>query len=336
MKLLKLTPIIAAAAVILAGYGSAAVHSSPAVSLASRSIPDAAYPAAFVASTSNSQGTSSGLAVFSSSDGRLVRWLVRSKSQPTPVAISPDGAWVYYYFPVAKPPCPTEGFVEPVLWRVRVSGGRPQRTDIRTTNLAFSPDGKMVAYTSERSCGRTLLIVVRDQRTGATRQIIAAHNDLSGNGVISDAQLSWAPDDVHLAVATIAAAAINTLVVVDARRATDITLTQPIAPCTSTPPSVQVGCLTPSFDVHGRLTFLYWREAQGQLGLWVVRWQNHHATRLFKVSHGAATFADMAADRTGSAILLETSDGMWRWSSGALTLIRRSSPRSILSNPLWL
>jgi hypothetical protein len=332
---------IAAIAVVLTACGSASAQSSLAASVVSRSVADSSYPAAFVASLSNSTGTAGGLAVFSSSDGRLLRWLLHSKSQPTPVAVSPSGTWVYYYYPAAaNPRCPSGGFVEPLLWRLRVTGGRPQRTDIHTTDLAFSPDGKMLAYTSELKCGRTLLIVVRNQRTGATRRIIAAHNDLSGNGVITEAELSWAPDDVHLAVATEAAAALNALQVIDTRRTTDITRAPVIGPCASPAASTQVGCLNPGFDVHGRLTFLRWLESPGQSGEWVVRWQNRRATRLFRLSRALAFSAGISVDRTGNAILLLGEyggpDDVWRWSNGSLSLIRRSAGRLLLTSPLWL
>jgi hypothetical protein len=156
MKPFAFISVIAATLFVVAGCGSAPAQSLSAVGTVSRTTPDGAYPGAFVASTSGGAGTASGLAVFSSADGRLTRWLVRSKSQPVPAAVSPGGAWVYYYYPAtSKPPCPSEGFAEPRLWRVRVTGGRPERTNIRTTDLAFSPDGKMVAYTSERNCGQT-------------------------------------------------------------------------------------------------------------------------------------------------------------------------------------
>jgi hypothetical protein len=305
----------------------------------SRPRPDGGYPAAFVASATGA-GTRPGLAVFSSSDGHLLHWLVRSASQPVPVAVSPGGTWVYYYYPAApKPPCPATGFTEPQLWRVRVTGGRPQRTGIHTTDLAFSPDGKMLAYTAARKCGQTLLIVVRDLRTGMTRRIAAAHNDLSGNGVISAAELSWAPDDVHLAVAVEPSAAINAMVVIDASRATDITRTQPIAPCVS-PPSTpaQVGCLDPSFAVDGRLTFLNTVETGSRSGEWVVRWQNRHAVRLFRLSRAMAFTAGIAVDRSGNALLLEEfgPSDIWRWSHGSRKLIRRPSRRLVVTSPLWL
>jgi hypothetical protein len=197
----------------------------------------------------------------------------------------------------------------------------------------------MVAYTAERQCGRTLLIVVRDLRTGTTRRIIAAHNDLSGNGVISSAELSWAPDDVHLAVATQPSAAINTMVVINARRATDITRTQPAPPCASAAKKpAQAGCLDPSFDVHGGLTFLNTLETSSRSGEWVVRLRNREAVRLFRLSRAVAFGAGIAVDRSGNAILLEEygRGEIWRWSKGSLTLIRHSTSRLVLTDPLWL
>jgi hypothetical protein len=331
--------VTTAVAVVLAGCAAASTQSSATVAAMSRSVPQAGYPDAFVASASGSAGTRPGLAVFSASDGHLLHWLVRSTSQPMLVAVGPGGTWVYYYYPAApRPSCPAAGFTEPQLWRVRAAGGRPQRTDIKTTNLAFSPDGKMMAYTAERKCGQTLLIVVRNLRTGSTRRIVAARNDLSGNGVISAAELSWAPDDVHLAVATAAAAAINSLVVVNARTATGITRTRPITPCTSSAAGTQVGCLNPGFDVHGRLTFLNWLETAAKSGEWVVRWQHRHAVRLFRLSRATAFSAGIAVDRSGNAILLEGYGraDIWRWSNGSLKLIRRSSHRLVVTSPLWL
>ena len=315
--------LLIAAAVLAGGCGSAPAPSSPAISAVPPSTGDSAYPAAFVASASGRSGSARGLAVFSSSDGRLLRWLVRGASLPTPIAVSPTGAWVYYYYTAAPPPrCPRTGFVEPILWRVRVTGGRPQRARIHTSDLAFSPDGRMMAYTSTRRCGQTLLIVVRDRRTRMTRQIIAARNVLPGNGPIFGAQLSWAPDDVHLAVAVEPAAAINTLLVINARRTTNITRVPPIPPC-AVP---HVGCLDPGFDVRGRLTFLNWVEEPSRSAEWIARWQNGLTTRPFQLGRVLSFNAAIAIDRTGNAILLEgylRHPKLWRLSGGSRTLLRR-------------
>jgi hypothetical protein len=334
MRLFALGSVIAASAALLAGCGLAAAQSVPAASTTHGK--PAGYPAAFVASAGT--GKVQGLAVFSAANGRLLHWLVRGKTAPVPVAVSPQGTWAYFYYPTTPGPrCPRDGFVEPVLWRVRVAGGRPQRTQFRTTDLAFSPDGKMTAYTSTRKCGQTLLIVVRNQRTGATRRIVAVHNDLSGNGPVFLAQLSWAPDDVHLAVATAPAAAINSLDVINALRATNITRAQPIPPCTAAG-SAQVGCLDPGFSRPGSLTFLGWQEGPSKSGEWAQTWRHGTATRLFRLSKTLSFNADIAVDAAGSAILLEGHDPseLWRWSGGSLTLLRAAGSRLAITGALWL
>src|SRR6266705_747875 len=134
--------------------------------LASRAATLGVSQGAFVAAVSGTgQQARRGLAEFSSADGRLLRWLVRSRRSPLPVAVSPDGRWVYFYYQAALALCPDNGFSEPVLWRVPVRGGRPRQAGLATTSIAFSPDGRMVARTSSKNCGRTVWIVVRNRRT---------------------------------------------------------------------------------------------------------------------------------------------------------------------------
>src|SRR6266702_4174042 len=121
------------------------------------------YPAAFVAAVARSfRPGPRGLAVFSSSDGRLLRWLARSAPGPVPVSVSPDGRWLYYYNQDAPAPgrCPDTGFAGPVLRKVPTAGGRSRRAGLRTPGIAFSPDGRMVAYTVSSRCGARR----RDQR----------------------------------------------------------------------------------------------------------------------------------------------------------------------------
>jgi hypothetical protein len=334
-----IAPVAAALAVVVVAGAVALVRDLEPMRRAMR--PGGGYPAAFVAAVGRGiRSGPSGLAVFSSSDGRLLRWLVRGAADPVPVAVSPDGRWLYYYDQgvLTRGRCPATGFTDPVLWKVPTGGGRPERAGLRTPSIAFSTDGRMVAYTASSDCGRVARIVVRDRRTGAIRRILLARNDLSGQPTFS-AQLSWAPDDAHLAVAVAPAAAINTLSVLNARRATSAITARQILPCPGTGGS---GCLDPSFGAGGRLTFLKWQEGTvTSFAEWVIRWQHSRAEQLFPIPPRQAEGggASIAVDRAGNAVLIE--GGMplpeiWRWYRGHLSLILRSTPNEVLSNPLWL
>ncbi len=334
-----IAPVAAALAVVVVAGAVALVRDLGPMRRGIR--PGSGYPAAFVAAVSRSiRSSPSGLAVFSASDGRLLRWLVRGAAGPVPVAVSPNRRWLYYYDQGAltQGRCPTTGFTDPVLWKVPTGGGRPQRTGIRTPSIAFSTDGRMVAYTASSGCGRVARIVVRDQRTGAIRRILLARNNLSGQPTFS-AQLSWAPDDAHLAVAVAPAAAINTLSVLNARRTASAITGRPIPPCAGASGS---GCLDPSFGAGGWLTFLKWREGTAtSFAESVIRWQDGRAEQLFPLSprQSAGGGASIAVDRAGNAVLIE--GGMplpqiWRWYRGNLSLILRSTPKEVLSDPLWL
>ena len=309
-------------------------------------------PAAFVAAVAGSiRLAPHGLAVFSSSDGRLLRWLVRSAPDPVPVSVSPNGRWLYYYDQgaSARGRCPSTGFVDPILWKVPTGGGRTQRAGVNTPSIAFSPDGRMVAYTVGSRCGRVIRIVVRDRRTGATRRILLARNDLRGNNQVGSAQLSWAPDDAHLAVAVAPAGAINALSVINALRARNAITAPSIPPCAGENSVENSGCLDPAFDVRGRLTLLRWRDMLSQchrsrcrrssFAEWVIRWQRGRAEQLFRLPGEQDNSASIAVNRTGNAVLLESAihnPEIWRWSRGRLRLILRSTPRRVVWSPLWL
>jgi WD40-like Beta Propeller Repeat len=305
----------------------------------SRLEPGRGYPAAFVASVSRDSGmVSRGLAVFSSKDGHLARWLVRSARSPVPVAVSPDNRWVYYYNQAAplRGRCPRNGFTEPALLRISARGGRAQRAGIRTTSIAFSPDGRMVAYTSARHCGSVVWIIVHDRQAGTTRRILLARNAPTSNNPIFSARLSWAPDDRRLAVAVWPAAAINVISVIDARRAVRMPA-HAIRPCNGQNDE----CLDPAFDLRGRLTFLKWLNKTGSFSEWVVRWQKGSAIRLIRLSRNqsAGYSASIAVDRAGNAILLEgglRQHEIWRWSGGHFALILGGSRRQLVTSPLWL
>src|SRR5258708_25518008 len=73
----------------------------------------ASYPSSFVAAVSGGRG-SSGLAVFSTLDGHLTKWLHHNTRRPLPVPINPPVPSVFYYNSLAPPPCggPTTRFSE--------------------------------------------------------------------------------------------------------------------------------------------------------------------------------------------------------------------------------
>jgi WD40-like Beta Propeller Repeat len=331
-----LTIIIVAAATAV-GCGAPGV-AKPSATLGTSAAHGTASPAARATAPGQGHTERQGLAEFSGSDGRLLRWLVLSNADPAPVAVSPDGRWVYYYNHATATECPRNGFTEPILWRVGARGGQPQRTGISTTSLAFSPDGRMMAYTSSRHCGRTIWLVIVSRRTGTSRRIVLAHNQPMQNNAVWEAQLSWAPDDTHLAVAVAPAAALNYLAVINVWQVTRAFRIPPIPPCAGD----HVGCVDPSFDAQGRLTFVKWRQPATGTGFaeWVARWQHGRVVRLFRLSRDQSQAAPtMSVNRPGTTVLLGTFfrfPEIWRWSAGAETLLLRSSRHFIVTTPLWL
>jgi hypothetical protein len=299
-------------------------------------------PASFVAAVYRNS-VPEGLAVFSSSSGRLARWLVRRTSGPTPAAVSADGRWVYYYNQSGVKSCPGDGLVLPALWRVKAGGGAPQKTGLRTDSFALSPDGKMSAYLSARHCGRTLWLVIRNRRTGRTRRIFLWHNAPTAFYQVAAAQLSWAPDDVHLAVGLASTAVINTLAVINTRTATSAEAAPEIRPCKGGTSTVDIGCIDPGFDVHGRLVFVKWRDPlTGSFTASALRWYHGQVTRLFRFSRTqckAFSAQSLSVNRGGNAVLLESylaEPAIWRWTGGAMALVFRSTPQRTLAGPLWL
>jgi hypothetical protein len=299
-------------------------------------------PASFVAAVYRNSAPQ-GLAVFSSSSGRLVRWLLHSTSGPAPAAVSADGRWVYYYNQSGLKSCPSDGLILPALWRVKAGGGPPQKTGLRTDSFALSPDGKMSAYLSARHCGRTLWLMVRNRRTGHTRRIFLWHNAPTAFYQVATAQLSWAPDDVHLAVGLATAPAINGLSVINTRRVTNASTAPEIRPCNGGSSSVQVGCVDPGFDVHGRLTFVKWRSpVSGAPSVLALRWYHDQTTRLFRFNRTqskALNGQSLSVNRQGTAILLEsylTEPTIWRWARSSMALVFRSTPQRTLFGPMWL
>lgn len=335
----RLVRVVGAAAAIIGAAIPAVLASARAASAGQDGIPAlgrAAFPGALVAAVFGT-GPGQGLAEFSPANGRLVRWLVRSSQSPVPAAVSPDGQRVYFYYQDAVPNCPRNGFTEPALWWVPARGGRAKRAGVRTTAITFSPDGQMEAFSSTSRCGRVIRIVVRNLRTGARRRIIVWRNTVTTREPVFTPQLSWAPDDRHLAVSVSPAPAISSVAVVNALRATDVIQARPIAPCVG----LSNVCLDPGFDIRGRLTFLKWRNELNPGPEWVMRLHRDRAVRLFRLSSDQSGYftASIAVDRQGNAVLIQGGrqvPEIWRWSGGRSQLLIRSTRQMVVILPLWL
>jgi hypothetical protein len=211
----------------------------------------------------------------------------------------------------------------PAIWRVRVTGGRAQLVQAGATGYAVSPDGRAVASVISADHGDVIELVARNLVTGRRHTIIlATRPDPEANnwppGVLN---LTWAPDDVHLAVQFQLTAAINGVLVFDAFTAATARdgRTAP-APC---PVSSACGEFDPAYLASGALTYVIQRlSGSGAARASLVAWQAGHRTTLLSFPAGMqAQFYDMTAQ--GQAIWVSGPAGpkgpwrIWRWSGGA-------------------
>ena len=158
-------------------------------------------PPAFAASLSfipskPGPGPSDRLALLSSRTGDLLRWLTPQPDGATDAPLSVRDGWVYF---VREPTSP---LASPAIWRVRVTGGPAQLVQAGATGYAVSPDGRAVAYVVSADHGDVLELVVRNLVTGRQNTIVMASkpSPQANNWPPDITSLTWAPDDVHLAV----------------------------------------------------------------------------------------------------------------------------------------
>lgn len=177
--------------------------------------------------------------------GRVLRALADTGPRgPEPLALSPNGKWVYESRDdgVYRPNCTS---------KVSVATGRVRRTAICATALAFSRDARMLAYTRLASRGLVTLLVLRDTRTGWQRTLVASRTCAGCQGS-PGFSLAWAPDDRHLAVATATTASLSGLQVLDTRVG-DLRSAPAVTGCRS---RLGPDCQRPAFDEAGRLIFV--------------------------------------------------------------------------------
>ena len=290
-------------------------------------------PAAFVASLRPAKAGRGGdrLALLSSRTGALLRWLTPQPQRASDEVLSVRGGWAYFVSDPAgvgsRPGTPS-----PAVWRVRLTGGRAQLVHAGAAGYAISPDGHAVASLISADHGNVLEIVARNLVTGRQHTIVMATkpDPRANNWPPGIASLTWAPDDVHLAVQFGLTAAINSVLVFDAFTAATVAAgrTAP-APCTVSDVCAE---LDPAYLASGALSYVIQRVSpSGAPRASLVAWQAGLRTTLLAFPAGAPSSYGMTA--RGQAIWVDSPVRpkgpwlIWRWSGGAPVRIGTLPPR---------
>jgi hypothetical protein len=324
---------VAALAVGCAGGTPPSAH--PAASISSQGAGTAStVPPVFAASLPPAKPDSSlgdRLALLSSRTGDLLRWLTPQPESGSDGVLSVRDGWVYFVsYPVG--PSSPSGPPGPAIWRVRVTGGQAQLVQTGASDYAVSPDGRAIAYVISADHGDVIELVARNLVTGRRNTIIMATkpSPQANNWPPGVFGLTWAPDDVHLAVQFELTAAINSVLVFDAFTATTIRdgRTAP-TPCTVAY-SYQCEGYDPAYLASGALTYVIQRlNRSGAVSASLVAWQAGHRTTLLSLPGGASQIYDMTAQ--GQAIWVGPAQPkgpwmIWRWSGGAPVKITALPP----------
>jgi hypothetical protein len=277
-------------------------------------------PPVFAASFTPAKADQAGdrLALLSSRAGALVRWLTTESQGAADQVLSVRDGWVYF----VRDPTGLSSPPGPAIWRVRVTGGRAQLIQAGATGYAVSPDGRAVASVISADHGDVLELAVRNLVTGRRQTIVMAARPAPGsnNWPPNILSLTWAPDDVHLAVQFQLTAAINTVLVFDAFTAATYGDGRTVpAPC---PVNSACGKFDPAYLASGVLTYVIQRVSRsGAATASLVAWQAGHLTTLLSFPAGVPESYDMTAQ--GQAIWASEPAQpkgpwtIWRWSGGA-------------------
>ncbi len=274
------------------------------------------------------RGLGDRLALLSSRTGDRLRWLTSPPDRATDQVLGVRDGWVYFVrSPLDVRPS------GPAIWRVRVSGGRPQLVQAGASDYAVSPDGRAVAYVTSADHGNLVEVVARNLATGRrnTIRMTARPDPAADNWPPEISGLTWAPDDVHLAVQFQLTAAISSVLTFGAFTATAIgDARTPPPPC---PAASRDQCeeSDPAYLASGALTYLVQRQSgRGTARVSVVAWQAGGTATLLSfpagpagqsyamTGQGQAIWASGPARPTGPQTI-------WRWSGGA--------PAKIISLP---
>lgn len=110
------------------------------------------------------------------------------------LTFAPDGAEIYYSAEGEKTP-------EGALFRIPVLGGTPQKVLANIQSpVAFSPDGKQLAFVRNAPKRKLSLLVIADADNGANERVVAAR---SAEERFSLRGASWSPDGKFIAVGVV-------------------------------------------------------------------------------------------------------------------------------------
>jgi hypothetical protein len=280
------------------------------------------------------RGLGDRLALLSSRTGVRLRWLTPSLDRATDQVLSVRDGWVYFVRSPLDIGGRPSGSPGPAIWRVRVSGGRAQLVQAGASGYAVSPDGRVIAYVTSADHGDVVEVVTRNLATGRRNTIsLAARPDPAANNWPPEISgLTWAPDDVHLAVQFQPTAAISSVLAFGAFTATAIgDARTPPAPC---PAASRDQCeeSDPAYLASGALTYLVQRQSgSGDARVSLVAWQAGHTATLLSLpagtpvqsyamtGQGQPIWASGPAQATGPQTI-------WHWSGGAPAKITRLPP----------
>jgi hypothetical protein len=302
---------VAPASASRAAVGPAAV--GPAAGAAGTLPPVFAASLSFLSPKSDHGALGERIALLSSRTGDLLRWLTPQQDGTFDAVLSVYDGWVYFL----------RGVASVSVWRVPVAGGRARLVLAGATAYALSPDGRAVAYVTSADHGNVLDLVARNLVTGRQNTVVMSMRpDPDANnwppGVSS---LTWAPDDVHLAVQFELTAAISRVLVFDAFTARTLgdARTAP-SPCAVTSKPV---CeeFDPAYLASGALTYVVQRlSGSGTARASLIASQAGRRTTLFSFPGGTFPMYDMTAQ--GQAIWADYPARptgpwpIWRWSGG--------------------
>jgi hypothetical protein len=260
--------------------------------------------------------------LFSSATGRLIRLLTRPPAGVSDQVLSVRGGWVYFVAWRAGAP--------PGVWRVPLAGGQARLVQAGTAGYALSPDDRMTASVvtvNHRHASQATQIVVTNLVTGHRRTVVMVASQPVVGSHIGVTNLTWAPDDTHLAVEVQHAAFARDVVVSDARTARTIADGRQ-APCP--------GACAAKFSAYlrtGALAYLTEQLLPAGEAITLVRWaRGHRADRLASIWTGRAEAPLVDGESTtpqGAAIwALQSQTGyvIWRRAGGTPVRIRALLP----------